>query len=74
MKISVRVIPNAKKSEVIKEQQPDCFKVKVNQVAEDGKANEAVIKAFAEYFKIKKSSIQIISGEKSPNKILEIFD
>jgi uncharacterized protein (TIGR00251 family) len=71
MKISVRVIPNAKQSKIIDEGNGD-FKVKVNQVAEDGKANEAVVEIIAEFFKVKKRDVKIISGESSRNKIIEV--
>ena len=72
MKISVKVIPGAKKVEVAKESEPNCFKVKVNQVAEDGRANKAVIEALAEYFKVKKNAVEIVGGLTSRNKIVEI--
>ena len=76
MKISVKVIPNAKQNEVV----DDVFdllgarilKVKVNQPPEDGRANKAVIEILADYFKVKKSAVSIISGETSRNKIIEI--
>jgi uncharacterized protein len=76
MKISVKVIPNAKQHEVV----DDVFdllgarilKVKVNQPPEDGRANKAVIEILADYFKVKKSAVSIISGETSRNKIIEI--
>lgn len=78
MKISVKVIPNAKQNEVV----DDAFdllgarilKVKVNQPPEDGRANKAVIEILADYFKVKKSAIVIITGETSRNKIIEIKD
>ena len=78
MKISVKVIPNTKQNEVV----DDAFdllgarilKVKVNQPPEDGRANKAVIEILADYFKVKKSAIVIITGETSRNKIIEIRD
>lgn len=39
-----------------------------------GKANEAVIKALAEYFGIAKSNIALIKGQASKHKIFEIND
>ncbi len=76
MKISVKVIPNAKQNEVV----DDAFdllgarilKVKVNQPPEDGKANKAVVELLAEYFKVRKNAVSIIAGETSRNKIIEI--
>lgn len=76
MKISVKVIPYAKQTEVVDDSVDllgaRILKVKVNQPPEDGKANKAVIEVLAEYFKIRKSAIFIIAGETSRNKIVEI--
>jgi uncharacterized protein (TIGR00251 family) len=76
MKISVKVIPNAKQNEVASDAVDllgaRILKVKVNQPPEDGKANKAVIELLAEYFKVRKSAVFIIAGETSRNKIVEI--
>lgn len=76
MKISVKVIPGAKKEEVIDE---GCdllgmhhFKVKTSAIAEDGKANKAVIELLAKFFAVKKNAVKIISGEKARNKLFKI--
>lgn len=69
--IQVKVIPNAKKAEVIKEK--DFYKVKVNAPAIEGKANKAVIKSLADYFKIKPKQISIIKGEKNSLKTIAIL-
>ncbi len=70
------MIPNAKQNEVVSDE-VDLFgvrilKVKVSQPPEDGKANKAVIELLAEYFKVRKNAISIITGESSRNKIIEI--
>lgn len=48
--------------------------IKIGIIAkpEKGKANEEIIKKLANYFKINRSQIKIISGLKSKNKIIEI--
>ncbi len=48
------------------------YKVSVKAVPVDGKANEAIIKALAEYFDVSKSNITLISGQTSKQKIFEI--
>ncbi len=72
MKISVKVIPNAKKDEVklAEEKVEDGLLVKVHAPPEKNKANERVIEILEEYFKGK---VNIISGEKSRKKIVEIL-
>ena len=69
--ITIKVIPNAKKNEIISDN--DRLKVKVNAPATDGKANKAVIKLLAVYFKVKERQISIIRGEKSREKQIQIL-
>ncbi len=69
-KIQVKVITNAKKNEVI--EQEEKFKIYLTTAPVAGKANKALIRLLAEYFKVKKSYVQIIKGEKSKEKIVEI--
>ena len=76
IKISIKVITHAKKSEVVVDE-IDLFgarilRVKISQPPEDGKANKALIELLSEYLKIKKNSLTIIAGEKSTHKIIEI--
>lgn len=68
--INIKVIPNAKKNEVIEE--GDRLKVRVTAPAIDGKANKAVAEILAEFFKVKKRDIRIIRGEKTREKVIEI--
>jgi hypothetical protein len=48
------------------------LEVFVTAPAKNGKANEALIKILAEYFTVSPSSISLIKGLKSRNKIFEI--
>ena len=71
MKIfKVKVIPNAKKNEVIMEEGK--LKVYVNVPAKDGKANRALIDILADFFNVKKRDVKIVSGEKSREKMIQI--
>lgn len=71
MIISVRVIPNSKKPEIT-ELGSNCYKIKVDAPASDGKANARLIEILSDYFKIPKSSIRIVKGHKSKNKLVDI--
>ncbi len=76
-KISVKVTPNSRENSVLRDVdlfENVIFKVKVSAQPQDGKANEAVIKIIAQYFKILKKNVKIISGLTSGFKILEIYD
>jgi len=71
MKINVRVIPRAKKPEII-EIEDGSLKVRLNSPAHEGRANKELISVLSKHYKISKSKIKIISGEKSRNKIIEM--
>lgn len=70
MRVSVKVIPNAKRDEVV---DGDVLKVHVRAPAVDGKANKAVIKVLAEFFNVRKSCIRIVFGERSREKAVDVF-
>ncbi len=71
MKISVIVHPNAKRERIEKDLL-DTLHVYVNQPPLEGKANCATIEALADYFKVSKSQVNLISGAKSKYKIFKI--
>ncbi len=68
--VNIKVVPNAKKNEVI--QMPDYLKIKITTPPVEGKANKILIEVLAEYFNVKKSAIRIIKGEKSRDKVVMI--
>lgn len=68
---SIKVIPRSSKNQVISLSESE-LKVKLTAPPVDGKANEALLQILSEYFQIKKSSLRILSGATSRNKIVEI--
>jgi len=72
MIIEVKVIPGAKK-DFFKEEESG---IKVYLVAPplDNRANEALVRFLAAHFGVKVSSIEIIKGLKSRNKVIKIKD
>ena len=71
MRLSIKVIPNVRRSEVVEE--TGFLKVKVDAPAKEGKANKRLIEILAEHFKIPKSKIKILKGHNSKNKLVEIL-
>lgn len=71
MKIFVKVKPKAKKEKVDMLSKTN-FKVQVKESPEKGRANEAVLRALADYFGTAKSNIRIISGSTSKLKVIEL--
>lgn len=72
MKIEVVVHPNSKNPRVEKDL-IGMIHVYVNTPPLEGKANKAVVESLADYLKVKKSGIILVKGEKSKNKVFEIF-
>lgn len=82
MKIIVKAKPRSRESKVILitqpslalgfDKTPDVYKVSVKEAPENGKANDAIIIALAEYFDIPRSSVHLLLGQNSRNKIFEI--
>ena len=71
MRLRVRVKPGAHEERVSRE--PDgSLLVSVTARAQEGKANEAVVKAVAKALRVPKSSVHIVSGLSSRIKTLEV--
>ncbi len=71
MKIAVIAHPNSKQPRVEKDLLGNIH-VYVNAPPLEGKANREVAESLADYFKVKKSQVELISGAKSKNKLFEI--
>lgn len=72
MKIFVKVKLKSSQAKIIKINENN-FQIFVTQPKEKGKANKQIIKLLADYFKISSSKIQIVKGEKSKEKIIDIL-
>lgn len=71
MKITIIAHPNSKKPRIAKDLL-DTLHIYVSEPPLEGKANKAVIEALADYYKVSKSKIKLVSGEKSKSKVIEI--
>jgi len=71
IKISIKVIPGSSKCE-ISGLIDNSLKIKLDVPPIEGKANEKCIKFLSKLLGIPKTSFEIVSGEKSKNKILFI--
>ena len=72
MKITIIAHPNSKKPRVEKDLL-ETIHVYISEPPLEGKANNAIRESLAKYFSIKKSSVLLISGKKSKNKVFEIL-
>jgi uncharacterized protein (TIGR00251 family) len=71
MRLTVRVVPNSAQNSVEQVSKTE-LRVKVTASPVDGKANEALIKLLAKYYKTTKSEVEIMRGFKNRNKIVEV--
>ncbi len=71
MRATVFVHPNSKKPRIDKDLLGSLH-IYVNQPPLEGKANKAVIEALAKHFKVSKSKVQLLRGEKSKIKVFDI--
>ena len=70
VKIQVKVIPNSRELRV--KEIEGALKVKVDAPAKEGKANKRLIEILSKYLSKPKSSIKIIRGLTSRNKVIEV--
>ena len=69
--LKLRIIPNAKRDEVVGEY-GDAVKVKVAAPALEGKANAALLEFIAGKLGVHTRTVSLVSGEKSRDKVIEI--
>jgi uncharacterized protein (TIGR00251 family) len=69
--LNVRVVPRASKDD-IQGVLGDALKVRIQAPPVEGKANAYLVKFLSRYWKIPRSSIEILSGETGRNKRLRI--
>lgn len=73
--LTIRVTPKASRNAVKVETHADgsvLYRVYVTTVAEDGKANKAVIELLAEFLDVRKSALTIVQGLANRNKVIQV--
>lgn len=71
MRLSVRVIPRARRR-AIEKTSDGSYLVKVTEPAAGGRANAAVLEALADHFNVPKRSVAILRGLTSHRKLIQI--
>ena len=70
---NIRVIPRARVNSITVDTD-GTLRVHTTTAPTDGRANDAVIRALAKHFDVPRSCINIIRGQTSHNKVIEIID
>jgi len=68
--LRVIVKPNSKEKQLVAEINPDSILINLTGPAREGKANTELVKKLSKILKISSSSIRIVAGHKSREKIL----
>jgi uncharacterized protein (TIGR00251 family) len=71
MILKVRVIPNAKRTEIVG-RLGSILRVKLSAPNIENKANKQLIKFLAEFFEVKQSGVFLRRGQRGREKIVEI--
>ncbi len=69
--VKVKVVPNSKKAKV-EQTEGGVLRVNVDAPAKEEKANKRLVEILAKYSSKPKSSIRIVKGRTSKNKVVEI--
>ena len=69
--IKIKLTPRARENKIIG-WQGDTLRVSVTAPPEDGKANRALLKLLAKEWKVAKTDLQIIKGQKGREKLVKI--
>ena len=67
----VRVIPAAPRN-AVRPESGGGFRVYLVAAPEKGRANKALVKILADHLKVRKSCLEIVSGERSRNKTVRV--
>lgn len=70
MNIEIKVIPNAKKRAITRSESG--ITVRLTALPLEGRANDELLEYFSDLFKVKRSAIRIIRGERGRHKVLSI--
>jgi len=71
MKLQVRVIPNARRTEFAGRREGEVV-LRLQAPALEGKANKAAVEFISEHFGIARSQVLLVAGEKSRHKVFEL--
>jgi uncharacterized protein (TIGR00251 family) len=71
--LPIRAQPGSRKSE-LRGEQDGALKVAVTQVAEKGKANKAIVAYLSKQLGLRKSQLELLSGETSSQKKFLVRD
>ncbi len=71
LRIDVHIVPNSRQPSV-RRLDDSTYEVRVDAAPRDGKANRRLVEILSDHFRVPKSAIFIVKGERSRDKTVEI--
>jgi uncharacterized protein len=71
--LSVHIIPGARKNEILSAREGETVHIKIKAPPVEGKANDELVDYLHEILKVRKSQIEILSGQTSREKRVRIL-
>lgn len=71
--LTIKVVPRARKNEIVSFMSDDTLKVRVTAPPVEGAANEAVIQLLADALSVSKNKINIVAGETHSQKVVSVI-
>ena len=72
--LAVRVTPRASKNEIVGALSDGTIKIRITAAANEGQANEELIKFLSDVLGVPKSRIEIVAGETGRDKLISVLD
>ena len=72
--LAVRVIPRARKDEIVEILDDGTVKIRLTAPPVGGKANKALVSFLSRVIMVQRSQVEILRGEKNRNKLISIQD
>ena len=70
--VTVRVVPGARRSEVLDTDADGVVRVRVAAPATEGKANAELIRTLAAHYGVRRRDVTIVAGERGRQKVVRI--
>lgn len=71
--LPVRITPRSSRNEIVEIMSDNTIKIKLTAPPVEGKANQQLIKFLSEVLKVPKSSVDIVAGQTSRDKLVSIL-
>ena len=72
--LAVRVTPRASRNQIVGALSDGTIKIRISAAANEGQANEELVKFLSDVLGVPKSRIEIVAGETGRDKLISVLD